>query len=649
MPSYVMDVESNGLHELLLRKEKGEYVAIPEATIIHLLVLYDLSTGQVHVHRRNDKEDTIREGWDRALKADTLVTHNGIQFDLPVMERLYGGEFKGKHIDTLVLARLLWPDAKNHPYGGNSVEMLGHHLGLTKIGTDITDWSKWTPLMEKRCVSDVKVQAAIFKWLLPKVKPFKAAARLEHRVCEIISRQQENGVDIDVLTAENMIDGFDRQRAECRDALYKAFPDRVKEMATPQYYVLDHNGVRIKKEKKKQIEEELQSRGHPKSWAKHATPGPPKVERNPFNPGSTNQIAERLEEKYGWVAPRTKAGNPSVTEDTLLTLDFPEADLIVQYNMADKRLQHLHDWVTRARTSRTPGRIHPFINTNGAATGRMTHSQPNQTACPRVVKDKKTGEFVRGFRGRYGWEMRRLWKPRPGWKFVGGDASGLELRMLGHALHPFDGGAYAKEVVEGDVHTLNMKAGGLDTRNQTKETFYAWIYGSGNETLGQTIADHQSLTPDQRKKYYAKERAKIGGAFKRKVKQKIPALDQLISWCGSRVKSHGYLVLPDGRHAPIRKEYAALNTLLQGTGAIVMKVALVLHHDELIRRGYRWDRDFGYCLNAHDEFQLETRPEIAEEVGQLIPWAIKTAGERLKIRCPLDGDYAVGDSWADTH
>lgn len=632
MPAYVFDIEGNGFNEYTI---KGD-TALPEVTRVHLLCMIDTKTRKVYTYR----EDRITEGLARLSSASAVIGHNIYAYDLPVLRRLYGWVPSGKVFDTIVAARLLWPDPRDHPHGGNSLDALSVAAGGVRKQHYTGGFEEWSPEMEAYCEDDVRANLDIFNWIKPQVKKFRTALRLEHRVADIISHQTENGVSIDVESAEKLIDFFQMEEAECRDSLDKAFPPLVYEQELPKARMYEDPETGALYEFKKSAPIDVQRR---------LIKGPPKTKTvtQYFNPGSTPQVADRLLKKYGWAAPRTAAGNPSVTEQTLLSLEFPEAQYLVRYNMANKRLQHLKDWVQRARECRTPGRIHPTINSQGAATSRMTHKQPNQTACPRVSANADGP--IKGYQGRWGYEMRSLWKPRDGWLMVGGDASGLELRLLGWALSPYDGGDYIRALLEGDIHTTNQQAGGLDTRAQSKEAAYAFFYGSGNETLGDTIMHHQSLSPEQRRRYIGRRPDQVGAAYKRTFKQRTKGLAQLMKWCENQANKHGYMALPDGRHVPIRKAYAALNTLLQGTGGVCMKLALVLHHDALVSAGYRRDEDFAYMLNAHDEFQLECRPDIAEFVGQKIVWSIEEAGRRLKITCPLTGEYKIGSSWADTH
>jgi DNA polymerase-1 len=630
MLAYVFDIEGNGLREIIIDR-KGELH--PELTTVHLLVLRNYHTNEVKVYRG----DEIAAGWEELKAADLVIGHNIFQYDLPVLGRFYGGRVQGKVFDTLVAARLRWPDSKHHPFGGNSVESFAKILGEKKVGKEIQDWSQWTQEMEDRCINDTLVQKKIFDYLKPRLKGWEIPLRLEMRLAEIVMQDmQEHGVGINIEGCEELIEQMELLKAQCSDELQEVFPPRIETMKTPAYYSDPDTGTQY-----------LTKSKAPGRIRKHLLPGPLKTKEHPFNPGSSSQMAERLKERYDWDAPLTEAGNPTVTEDTLMALEYPEARLLVKYNMADTRLQHLTDWVQRARNSRTPGVIHPQINSCGAATSRATHQQPNQTACPKVVVDKE-GNIKTGFEGRFGWECRSLWRPATeGYLMVGGDASGLELRCLGNRVARYDGGDYADIVVNGDVHTANMEAGGLDTRDQAKTTIYAFLYGAGDEKIGTTIADHPSLSDEQRVKHRGKSRKKIGRDLRARFEKNIKGLGVLANWCKQSTAEKGYLPLIDGRRAPIRSAHSALNTLLQGDGAIITKLAIIITHhklNNLIREGL-----CHMMLWPHDEMQWEAHPDHAETVGTAIVEGIREAGERLKMACPLDGEYKIGSSWAETH
>lgn len=343
----------------------------------------------------------------------------------------------------------------------------------------------------------------------------------------------------------------------------------------------------------------------------HKTSGKPlKDIVTPFNPGSRKQIAERLIEK-GWKPKKhTEKGSVIVDETTLEGLDFPEAKAIAEYLMLQKRIAQIESWIEAVEAD---GRVHGRVITNGAVTGRMTHMSPNMAQIPNSGSP-------------YGHECRNLWTVEKGNKLVGIDASGLELRMLAHYMND---DAYTNEVVSGDIHTANQTAAGLQTRNQAKTFIYAFLYGAGSAKIGSIVGGS------------AKEGQKLIDSFLRNT-PKLKALREKVS----RIYANkGWLPGLDGRKLLVRAEHSALNTLLQGAGAIVMKQAVVLLKKELQRKKI-WHE---FKANVHDEWQIECKEAEAEMVGKIGKQAIVDAGIVLNMRCPLDGEYKVGNSWKETH
>jgi DNA polymerase I-like protein with 3'-5' exonuclease and polymerase domains len=330
----------------------------------------------------------------------------------------------------------------------------------------------------------------------------------------------------------------------------------------------------------------------------------------PFNPGSRKQIAERLIEK-GWKPTKyTEKGSVIVDETTLEGLDFPEAKAIAEYLMLQKRIAQVDSWLKAVKED---GRVHGRVITNGAQTGRMTHMSPNMAQVPN------SGAV-------YGPECRALWTVEKGNKLVGIDASGLELRMLAHYMND---DAYTNEVVSGDIHTANQAAAGLQTRNQAKTFIYAFLYGAGSAKIGAVVGGT------------AKEGQKLIDSFLRNT----PKLQRLRKAVADAYAKRGRLQGLDGRKLLCRSEHSALNTLLQGAGAIVMKQAVVILHKKLVRAKI-WHQ---FVANVHDEWQIEVREEDAETTGKLGVESIEEAGIVLKMNCPLTGEYKVGDNWKETH
>jgi DNA polymerase I-like protein with 3'-5' exonuclease and polymerase domains len=283
-------------------------------------------------------------------------------------------------------------------------------------------------------------------------------------------------------------------------------------------------------------------------------------------------------------------------------------------------------------------RIHGYVNTIGTVTGRMTHSGPNVAQVPAVGAP-------------YGAECRNLFKPRPGWKLVGCDASGLELRCLAHYMAKYDKGKYVKVILEGDIHTENQHAAELPERSQAKRFIYAFLYGAGDELLGEITVSQEEIMEAKNNggnKAVKKLKIKHGKALRAKFLSKTPALKALKSRVEKVAKMRGTLKGLDGRDLKVRAIYSSLNTLLQSAGALVMKKALVIMDNEMMNK-YTPGKDYEFVGNIHDEVQIECRPEIAEDIGEIARIGIVKAGKEFGFRCPLDGEFKIGESWKETH
>ena len=327
-----------------------------------------------------------------------------------------------------------------------------------------------------------------------------------------------------------------------------------------------------------------------------------------FNVGSRQQIAERLAGKGAVWKELTPAGKPKVDEATLKKqTHIPEAKIILRYLLCQKRASHVDSWIKAVGED---NRIHGRVRHIGAVTGRMAHSNPNMAQVPAV-------------RAEYGKQCRELFTVPDGRVLVGADASGLELRMLAHYMNDEN---YTNEILTGDIHTANQKAAGLDNRDDAKTFIYAFLYGAGDAKIGSIVGGS----------------AAHGKRLKTAFLKNTPALADLRAETMADAET-GFLTGLDGRRIRVRSAHAALNTLLQGAGAVVMKQAIVILYDLLERV------DFKLVAQVHDEWQIECRPEDADFIGKSCVNAMVFAGEVLQLNCPLDGEYRIGTSWCDTH
>lgn len=545
-----------------------------ETTLDHskiwCVVTKDLDTNEVRVWKEaKDLSEYIKA-------ASLIVAHNGIAFDFYLLNKLWKCQITLKRVrDTLVLSRLLNPSLE----GGHSLANLGKLLGIEK--SEFNDFDLQTQSLDEMvqyCKQDVEVLHRIYNYLEAELKRQEFSPQsqeLEHEVQAIIAVQERNGFKFDEPAAMRLLAELKAKLDAITVEMQRIFPPRV-----------------------------TSGRTHKK------TGKPLKDIIEPFNPGSRQQIAERLIEK-GWKPNKyTEKGSVIVDETTLEGLDFPEAKAIAEYLMLQKRIAQIESWIEHIQAD---GRVHGKVITNGAVTGRMTHHSPNMAQVPN------TGAI-------YGAECRNLWTVEKGCKLVGIDASGLELRMLAHYMNDNE---YTNEVVSGDIHTANQTAAGLETRNQAKTFIYAFLYGAGAAKIGSIVGGS------------AKEGQKLITNFLRNT----PKLERLREKVAKAYAARGVLLALDGRKLLVRSEHSALNTLLQGAGAIVMKKALVLLQKDLTKRKI----PFKFVANVHDEWQVEVPEQFADEVGQSGVRAIQNAGLEFKMNCPLTGEYKIGATWKETH
>ena len=329
-----------------------------------------------------------------------------------------------------------------------------------------------------------------------------------------------------------------------------------------------------------------------------------------FNVGSRQQVAERLETKGAVWSELTPSGKPVVDEKTLKQNDHvPEAAKVLEYLLLQKRHAQVLSWLEAVKED---GRVHGRVISNGAVTGRMTHQSPNMAQVPAGHSP-------------YGKECRSCWTIPEGKKLVGFDASGLELRMLAHYM---DDKEFTNVLLTEDIHTRNQLAAGLETRPQAKTFIYAFLYGAGDAKIGTIVGGSAS----------------DGADLKRRFLSNTPALESLRERV-TRASGRGYLTGLDGRRLRVRSEHAALNTLLQAAGAIVMKQALVILDDYATQ----WKLDYNFIGNIHDEVQSEVVADQAKKYGWLAVECLKAAGVHFNLRCPLDGEFQIGTTWAETH
>jgi len=576
MKELIFDIETDGF----------------DPTVIHVAVVKDITNGNITTYRSTDGAK-----FSDYVSGQHLIGHNIIGFDLPALEKVWGYTHTGMITDTLVLSRLADPAQE----GGHSLRNWGSMLGFEK--GEHTDWSVFSEQMLKYCVRDVEVTERVYQQMMKQNLDPKAV-ELEHRVAGIIKQQETNGWLFNEQAAVQLLAELKNRMTEIEMEIHnewKPMAKLVKEFR-PKF---NKNGSLSRVglgfvDSPDSIWIDRSFDGLDTGWTSV-------IRWVDFNLGSRQQIAERLSLK-GWQPDRfTDKGSPIVDESTLDGVDIPEAKLINEYLLLQKRVGMMNNWLDNLKQD---GRLHGRVNTNGAITGRMTHRDPNMAQVPAGYSP-------------YGKEMRKLFTVPSGYKLVGADAAQLELRMLAHYMNDED---YTNEILNGDIHSTNQIAAGLDTRDKAKTFIYAFLYGAGDAKIG-SIVGGSSFD---------------GRTLKARFLSNTPALAGLRQRVDDTVRQRGWLKGLDGRKLHIRSAHSALNTLLQSAGAIVMKQALV-HLVDTCQLRYK------LVGNIHDEIQAEVHEEDAHAFGQQVVQSIRMTEQSLGLRCPMDGDYKVGNNWSETH
>ena len=589
------DIETNGL---------TDWNKYTDLHTLHCMVVID-EDDNVFRYRANN----IDEGLRHLERADMIIGHNSINFDYPALWKLF--DFHHDNVwDTIVMSRCIYPDIKADDFraqrdksiiGSHSLKAWGQRIGESKDSFgETTDWSEWSQEMEDYCVQDVVVTKKLYEHLLTR-KPSDQMLELEHSFAKAMRRQEWNGFPFDVDKAKALEEKLIVRRVELKDELEAIFDPTVVEMKSQFWNTPDGREWSTKKM--------AISAGFKND---EVVKGNYKTKTIPFNPASRDQIADRLM-KRGWKPKAYDGKRPQINEGVLKSIDTKESALLLEYLLVSKRLGQLSEgnqgWLKLEKN----GRIHGSVMTNGTVSGRCSHRNPNLAQVPAV-------------RAPYGAECRELFIAPKNKVLVGCDASGLELRALAGYLFPYDSGAYAKEILTGDIHTANQKAAGLETRDQAKTFIYAFLYGAGDAKIGEIVGGS----------------SKEGKRLKQSFMAKTPAIKRLTDAVADAVSTRGTLKGLDGRPLPCRSAHSALNLLLQSCGAVIMKQALV----EFMSMA---TKPYEMHANVHDEVQFSCLPEWADELGSQFVNAIVKAGKVLKFKCPLDGEYKIGNNWSETH
>ncbi len=618
----VLDIETNG---------------IEDPTRIWVVVCKELTNDTTEVflspQGSPDLANYLRD-------MDRIVGHNILGFDLPALRRLGYGLANldpNKCYDTLILARMLNFRMK----GGHSLAMWGERLRFPKVEHE--EWDKYSEEMLVRCKQDVELTHRLLLTLEEKgITKYTDAIRVEHQMQLICNSMKLRGFSFNNHRAKEIYDEVcGRMQALEGDLalVFRPLSKLVREITPKETKAgtVSRVGLRFLGEDLTEVQ-----------------PGCPfsRFEWQDFNPGSTQQIVHRLN-LAGWKPTDKTEGHVKaekekdtdkleqykttgwkVSEANLNTLP-PSAPAaahsLVEYILLKGRKIRLEEWfnnynpITRA--------IHGTINPIGTWPHRVSHRAPNMGNIPTKKSIKYNDKRHRDLALHYGQEMRALWVARPFHRLVGCDAVAAHLRILAHLCN--DEKMIAAVLGE-DVHSENQRALGpmCRDRNAAKTFIYSFINGAGAGKVSE-ILNCSKPAATAALKSFAEYYPGFGEFKKRQM---------------SDDRKRGYIVALDGRPILFPSPHTIIAAYLLSGEMCVMKHANVRWQEQLRADGIPFDQ-----VNfIHDEWQTEVHDvtsgyPIANQVGQTQADAIRWAGDKFGMNCPMDGEYSIGGNWYDTH
>ena len=351
----------------------------------------------------------------------------------------------------------------------------------------------------------------------------------------------------------------------------------------------------------------------------------------PFNVNSPQQLGKVLFEDLRLPAPVRygKGRTISTAADVLEELagDYPIVAKVLEYRQLTKLKGTYIDALPELIHPRT-GRLHTSFNQAGAATGRLSSSNPNLQNIP--------------IRTELGREIRAAFVPEPGWKLIVADYSQIELRLLAHfsrdpvLVDAFIHGEDIHTRTAAEVFGVAPLAVTPELRRAAKAVNFGIVYGIS----GFGLAAQLGVPRGEAERY-------IRGYFER-----YSGVKRFIDATLAEVRKTGLTRTLFGRERPIPDinsrnpnargfaERTAVNSPLQGTAADLIKLAMVRIDQALARSRHR----ARMLLQVHDELLFEAPPDEAAAVSQL---ARREMEQVSKLEVPLVVDIGVGDNWRD--
>lgn len=618
----------------LTHKDLTRYWAIDietdrlNATKIWVVVLRNLASGAVDIiasHSGRVGHDWL--AWLASHPDAIFVGHNIATFDVPTLNRLTGSSVGiDRIVDTLVLSylydpQMARPEGLTGTAGAHSLEAWGLRFKFQK--GDFHDWSKFSQEMLEYCKRDVELTCILFTRLTARMlqRGFsERSCKLEHEIRVVIDEQQRNGFYFDISKATNLYESLRQREADLAVPIRQLFPRTLEPVSRYIYRVkadgTPYSSYQRHLDKYPQI-----------TWVDERKTEYQTYDWQEFNIGSPKQRIDKLLSIGFKPTKFTKKGNPQVDEDTLIQFakdsGVPEAQMIADWLVLNGRANMINTWLNNVDV--TDSRMHGFVLSCGAGSRRMTHSSPNTANIPSNE-------------AKYGRECRELWTVSDPINdtLVGYDAKSAQMRCFAHFLpDPNAGRKYWDTDFCSDPHQDNADLIGIE-RRPVKNVFYANMFGAYPPKLATTAGRMGTK----------KELEEFGTWIRQQLYRTTPGLEDLTKQAQAEFRQNGgFMRCIDGGYVRCPAENAALNYKIQPAEAVLMKTAAVFIHQRARTAGLEHMK----VADIHDEGQHQSPRRSAQEFGKLCVQAVRDAGEEHNLRVPFDGDFKVGDTWAQTH
>ena len=618
----VFDLETDGL--------------VAQATVVWCGVVKDLETGDVLRFGRDSIPDLLLH----LSSFDVLIGHNVVGFDFVILDKLYGWRYNGRVADTLLMSRTQRPNRispARSKSGPHSVESWGVRLGLDKVENE--EWGVWSPLLMERCEQDVEIQVLIFEALMEEGRNegWGPAHRLNTKLFHYLGKQERSGWHIDQALLSSNIHQLKRWIDMIASAINPSLP-LVTEV------------LEVKKEgeygyvKKPFNRSGLLSNNVDKYCAsccdcfdRDSISGVfSRILFRKLDINKTSEIKGYLLDQ-GWVPSEWNSNikgertSPKLSKnDPFIGVKGKVGMLIARRVQCKARLSILEGWQVAVRQD---GRI-PTPVTGIADTARLRHKSIVNVPSPN------TGSF-------YAKQMRSVFTATPGWSMSGVDSKGNQARQLAARMKDNE---FTDAVLNGDIHSLNQRKSGAETRAKAKNFFYGLMFGAGPANIATQLGIKQSEAKALIKRYMTempKLKELISKTEKKWEKTARRYYDKKI---GQDVMRGGWITGVDGRRIKVDSAHKILCYQLQSDEAIQMSHAYVHLHEEMEKAGYVLGEDWRMLIWMHDEFQFEGRTnEIVQHAATLASESITWAGTHLNIECPHEGEALFGNNWSECH